>query len=270
MVVNVRKATLIKITKPARSPDILSSTGATKRSTLCSEFTLHEDDFRQGSRTFNFDAAVYGHPAVKKALIAAQHSKCCFCERKVGDDGDVEHFRPKAGVRQSSSAPMLKPGYYWLAYDWDNLLLSCSACNQRHKKNLFPLVNPDNRATSHTDNVDTEEPLFIHPAQINPEQYISFRKEVPYAIGGNRLAKETIAALGLDREILNEVRRSELNNLIFMQKILVLRLDYSKSTEGQEILLYAENYLADAVVDKSEFAGMARAAAKNNFRMSLP
>lgn len=261
---------MIKITKPARSPDILSATGATKRSALCSEFTLHANDFRQGKRIFTFDASVYGHPTVKKALIAAQHSKCCFCERKVGADGDVEHFRPKAGVRQSSAAAMLKPGYYWLAYKWDNLLLSCSACNQRHKKNLFPLVNPANRATSHNDNVTAEEPLFIHPAKINPEQYISFHKEVPYAIGGNRLAKESIEALGLDREILNEVRRDKLNILIAMQKILDCRTQLVGSSEDQALLLFAKNYLSQAVLDKSEFAGMARAAAKCNFNISLP
>ena len=261
---------MIKITKSARSPDILSSTGATKQSALCSEFTQHENAFRQGIRIFIFDAGVYGHPTVKKALIAAQHSKCCFCERKVGADGDVEHFRPKAGVRQSSSAPMLKPGYYWLAYDWDNLLLSCSACNQRYKKNLFPLVNPDNRATSHNDNVAAEEPMFINPAQKNPEQYVSFRKEIPYAIRGNRPAKETIAALGLDREILNEVRRDKLHLLLTMQKVLDCRPRLAGSSEGQATLKRAEKHLKEAVLDSSEFAGMARAAAKSNFRMSHP
>jgi hypothetical protein len=79
--------------------------------------------------------------------------------------------------------------------DWDNLLLSCPVCNQRYKSNLFPLANPDQRARLHTGDVAQEKPLFIHPAHEDPEQYIGFRKEIPYAINGNKVGKATIKAL---------------------------------------------------------------------------
>ena len=219
---------------------------------------------------FNFDAGIYGHATVKQALIEAQYGKCCFCERKIGADGDVEHFRPKAAVRQNNASPLMKPGYYWLAYEWDNLLLSCSACNQRHKKNLFPLVNPNNRAAAHNDSINEEKPLFLDPSQVDPERYIAFRKEIPYAIRGNRFAKATISALGLDREILNEVRRDRLSYLITMRKILDLRSEYETSVQGREILREVEQYLTNAVRDSAEFAAMARSAARLGFRISLP
>jgi uncharacterized protein (TIGR02646 family) len=108
-------------------------------------------EYDAGKRSFVFDAAIYGHNTVKNALIAAQHGKCCFCERKTGNDGDVEHLRPKSGWRQTAGGRLNRPGY-WLAYRWDNLFLSCSACNQRHKRDLFPLVDAAKRAKIHADN----------------------------------------------------------------------------------------------------------------------
>ncbi len=76
-------------------------------------------------------SSVYGHRAVRSALAACQFGKCCFCESKIQHvmSGEVEHFRPKGGVRQRRSDPLDRPGYYWLAYDWSNLLLSCQSCN---------------------------------------------------------------------------------------------------------------------------------------------
>ena len=60
-------------------------------------------------------------------LLKAQHDKCCFCESKVTQVayGDVEHYRPKAGYRQEHGAPLGRPGYYLLAYEWSNLMFCC-------------------------------------------------------------------------------------------------------------------------------------------------
>ena len=56
---------------------------------------------------------------------------------------------PKGGTRQTADEKEMKvPGYFWLAYAWQNLFLACQLCNQRFKKNLFPLENPDERAFS--------------------------------------------------------------------------------------------------------------------------
>jgi uncharacterized protein (TIGR02646 family) len=158
---------MIKINKPSQPPAVLRVQGVQRRKT-------HIKSYEKGQREFPFDAKIYGHETVKAAPIDAQHKKCCFCERVVGEDGDVEHFRPKAAVRQSDEEPLQTPGYYWLAYDWDNIFLACHICNQRHKKNLFPLLNPAKRARSHQDNIGEEQPLFIDPAAIDPEDHIAF------------------------------------------------------------------------------------------------
>ena len=88
--------------------------------------------------------------------------------------GDVEHFRPKGGYKQRRRGPARRPGYYWLAYDWDNLFYSCQLCNQRFKRNLFPLRDGRRRARSHTHRLDKEEPLLVDPAEQDPSKYIGF------------------------------------------------------------------------------------------------
>lgn len=89
-----------------------------------------------------FERAIYGDPAIKGELLAAQHGKCAYCEIRIESEyGAVDHYRPKGGVRQTRAALPTTPGYFWLAYAWDNLLVACSRCNTS-KSDLFPLVDP--------------------------------------------------------------------------------------------------------------------------------
>jgi uncharacterized protein (TIGR02646 family) len=198
---------LIRVVKPDSAPKILrdedsSGPKATKKL---------RDDYDAGQREFEFNSTIYAARSVKSALIKAQHKKCCFCESRIMHIayGDVEHFRPKGGFRQERGEPLTQPGYFWLAYEWSNLFLSCSLCNQRYKKNVFPLADQSKRARSHHDDLSGEEPLFIHPSDDDPREFIGFREEVAYAIDGNDRGKATITELGLDRDDLNEARREK-------------------------------------------------------------
>lgn len=67
----------------------------------------------------------------KKQLLIETKQKCAYCETPttVIAYGDVEHFRPKSV-------------YWWLAYSYENYLPSCTVCNQRYKKDEFPLLDP--------------------------------------------------------------------------------------------------------------------------------
>jgi uncharacterized protein (TIGR02646 family) len=174
--IQIRKKTIAPI------PHILQTKGRAATNALNQRYDNGERDFAGK----DFDNGIYGHPEVKDSLVEIQDGKCCFCESKIRhiSPGDVEHFRPKAGWVQDSES-MNRPGYYWLAYDWDNLLLSCQVCNQRNKKNYFPLTANSTRALSHHANIGTEQFLFIHPANENPEILITFKEEIPVAIGGN-------------------------------------------------------------------------------------
>ena len=206
---------MIRIRKPSRPPKVLADKGVTKAQAHCDDYECAAQFYRDGTRTFTFDSNIYAHKSVKAALKKAQRGKCCFCETIIEDESDVEHFRPKAAYRQTASGELVKPAYYWLAYDWSNLFLSCIPCNQRHKKNLFPLADPDRRMTSHDSEhaVADEEPLFIDPARLDPEEHISFRLQYPYPVNDSPAGRATIKSLRLDREQLNVSREERLRSL---------------------------------------------------------
>jgi hypothetical protein len=55
-------------------------------------------------------------------------------------------------------------GYHWLAFSWNNYALSCKACNQGWKRNLFPLEVP--HSTFGPGVESTEKPLLIEPGSL--------------------------------------------------------------------------------------------------------
>ncbi|MEM7205292.1 MAG: hypothetical protein AAF628_33865 [Planctomycetota bacterium] len=66
----------------------------------------------------------------KDQLRIETHDKCAYCEApsQAVAHGDVEHYRPKSI-------------YWWLAYNYDNYLVSCQLCNQKFKSNNFPVFD---------------------------------------------------------------------------------------------------------------------------------
>jgi len=236
----------------AEEPEILRSKGKAKQLALCAAY-------EQGTGTFSFDSRIYAHETVKETLVTMQHGKCCFCEAKIlhVSYGDIEHYRPKAGYQQDSSESLQKPGYYWLAYVWDNLLLSCTLCNQQYKKNLFPLLHPGKIALSHHDDITAEQPLLINPAVVNPQDYIGFRAEIPYAINGNAYGKATITILGLGRDNLNEARRTKLAEIAVLFDLIILANNRS-DPELHALAGEARKKLDDDVSPTAEYSAMVR------------
>jgi len=145
---------------------------------------------RNISKAYNF--TVYRSPEVKDSLIKLFKGKCAYCESTFLHvySGDVEHFRPKGEIEEA--VPNTKPGYYWLAADWANLLLSCRNCNQKlthsihgevdkitmGKMNQFPLSNESRRIRihDHPTNIDSEEDyrLLLNPCIDNPEEHLEY------------------------------------------------------------------------------------------------
>ena len=185
---------------------------------------------------FEFNAGLYRSRSVKIALQKAQHDKCAICESKVTHIayGDVEHFRPKAAYRQSTDGPLVRPGYYWLAYDWSNLLFCCQLCNQRFKRNHFPLIDPSQRAKSHNDEIGNEQPLLINPTIRRScrvprdfERTLSTRSTTTFAAKNHRgLWPESKGA-----------RRSQTNMVFVVQKADSLRrrsAQYSRKDHNRD------------------------------------
>ena len=65
------------------------------------------------SKQYSDDKNSYKVNSIQKRLNKIYYTKCAYCEKSLLDSPKhIEHYRPKNI-------------YYWLAYSWDNLFLSC-------------------------------------------------------------------------------------------------------------------------------------------------
>lgn len=153
------------------------------------------------------------------------HGKCVYCESLMdaNQPGDIEHFRPQKSVTDRGGKTIMidaddgsaKPhqGYYWLAYDWRNLLPSCSLCNRVTrdktgarigKGNYFPVrgfraMNPGEETR--------EEPLLINPLLVDPSDHVEI-DDTGIFTALTAEGEETIKALALNtREALVDERK---------------------------------------------------------------
>lgn len=89
----------------------------------------------------------YNHEEVRKTLIILYKNKCAYCEGKIKVSNStprIEHYRPKNGIKSVDN----HKGYYWLGYEWTNLLLACEVCNNStYKSNKFPLEDESTRVS---------------------------------------------------------------------------------------------------------------------------
>jgi len=119
--------------------------------------------------TLDFKSRVWSQ--LKLHLFELFAGKCAYCESRVLHvaSGDVEHYRPKKPPEEDES----HPGYYWLAYDVGNLLPSCEKCNRvRGKRRRFPVAGQ--RARTHKDDLEAEQPLILSPYVDPPEEHLAF------------------------------------------------------------------------------------------------
>jgi uncharacterized protein (TIGR02646 family) len=254
---------MIHIRKSATVPRTLLGKGTRAATAFRKAFAADRAGYRSGAKEFDFDRDIYAAGDVKLALRTDQSDECAFCEAKIlhVTPGDVEHFRPKRGVRQARHDPLALPGYYWLAYDWSNLLLACSNCNSRHKGNLFPLVDPKKRCGSHRKRLSDEQPLFINPAETDPAPHIEFTGETAHPRAGSLHGRTTIDELSLNRTELVEHRLTLLRILQELADACEQLKAVSRPTKTQLASITGiEARLTEAKLPAAEYSAMARAA----------
>ncbi|QIK53792.1 hypothetical protein G7051_05330 [Dysgonomonas sp. HDW5B] len=120
---------------------------------------------------------------VEDKLAIAYKNKCAYCERIC--KADIEHYRPKKGVTEDDT----HLGYYWLCYEWTNLIPSCITCNREGAKhNKFPILGkrvinppllPDGSLNltlckAGTSPLRDETPCLLHPEVDDPVDYFVF------------------------------------------------------------------------------------------------
>ncbi|MEM6406815.1 MAG: hypothetical protein AAF700_00215 [Pseudomonadota bacterium] len=211
--------------------------------------------------------SAYGDRSVREALRDMFNGKCAYCERQAagGQDGDVEHYRPKKGVTEADDAGIEHPGYWWLAAHWENLVLSCMHCNQfRSKQNIIPddvvtlaeleafLKDPPDTGTGKLNSFPTqdgvwvtdpagdiasEKPLIIDPsADVDPEDHLEWvifdGASTVRAKGGSAAGEASRKILGLNRRWLEEERRA---------KIALMRIQRNTIIDAMQNWLNADN-----------------------------
>jgi hypothetical protein len=168
-------------------------------------------------------------------LYEAFRLKCAYCEINHSDGYpvQVEHYRPKGMVTENRRA-IRHPGYFWLAFEWWNLVPSCAHCNTNHtdplgvshpgKLNEFPVrgsrvgvpsENPDDWQAELAD----EQPVLLNPYFDYPEDEVGFDVTTGAAVPETVRGKETINICDLSRISLCEKRLSlrtfELRGMLF-------------------------------------------------------
>ena len=245
---------MIKIEKGMDVPAVLIRKGKSLRREMESQYDENPDVF-QGSGFDTFKSDVYGAESVRKKLRQRQHNKCCYSEAKfVAEYPHVEHFRPKGRVNKGETRERLYPGYYWLAYEWDNLYLSKQAINMSHKGNFFPLADETKRARNHHQDIVNETPLLIDPGKDYPREHIRFHSDEPRPYQGSKRGEVTIRILNLRHPELADARRRKISLL----KSIILALEcLLDSGNNDSNVTNLRNILLEALLPEAEFSSMA-------------
>lgn len=182
---------------------------------------------------------IHGYAGARDVLAERQSYKCAYCELTLRHEAaPVEHYRPKsraddvdwsglttrnnprqtdleddrrfarglppsrdgfARVRWTS-----RPGYWWLAWTWENLVFGCGGCNSGVKNSRFPQARNARTLNEHESPPGEEEALLLDPTDAveDPIDHIHFRKVhnrwIPTPRGGSPRGAWTIALLRLD------------------------------------------------------------------------
>lgn len=220
--------------------------------------------------------------AYKSHFSRAQFGKCGYCEVfvVVGQDGDVEHYRPKGAVwelkdegkevdnlgkvegRTRKESPTR--GYWWTAYHWENYLLSCANCNRKWKRSFFPVAEDPRCRPPDKDIQETE--LVLNPfGAKDPVNHLEFdadggvkaRNSSPYG-------RETIRICGLHRGTLNHARLQQAIRAHQLADELIIAIDQGNEQEKRRVL---EGFYFNGD-ERFVHAGLVRAVLKQRCGMS--
>ncbi|MCE7990953.1 MAG: hypothetical protein HEP71_03200 [Roseivirga sp.] len=188
----------------------------------------------KGTKTINGEK----RQLVREELIEMYYGKCAYCENKELKP-EVEHYRPKKRVTGKPD----HPGYYWLCYEWTNLLPSCRYCNtEGGKGNHFPVAGTHVKATPKVNNrldeaeckIDSqtlldEKPYLLNPETDDPTRFIRFNRQgKAIAKGPGEKGRHTIKMCNLNRD-----------NLLYLRQKITH--DFRERVEDQFTLYFAVN-----------------------------
>jgi uncharacterized protein (TIGR02646 family) len=228
---------------------------------------IQKSRIEQDGRNHRFDDSCWRATLAKLRLL--YFNKCAYCEKPImpydnhEDSKDirwhftVEHYRPK-------------DFYYWLAYEWSNLLLLCKECNSE-KGNIFPFIGKHpygmtnkmkdlkhpitikkqlDLAKCRANHKDllAENPSLLHPEIDEPELYLSFSTDGKIKFADKKRLEETDEAYSMrQKRAENTISISKLNR--FNLNEARLKLINDKKNELENILTIFFTYANDIQSD---------------------
>lgn len=153
---------------------------------------------------------LYKVGSVDKALCELYNNKCAYCEKDISDeDKHIEHYRPKNI-------------YYWLAYSWDNLLLSCSKCNKKKGEKFEVIKNKVVYSDEKFEDIhslgefydEIEKPKLINPEREDILDRLIFDNEATMSSCDERISFTIDDVCDLNRRTLRQNRMRVLNSFI--------------------------------------------------------
>lgn len=206
-------------------------------------------------------------------LLSQFNNKCWYSEAADSVSPDhVDHFRPKGRIRDADTKET-KEGYWWLAFDWRNYVISGHLINTK-KGDLFPLVHGNRCDCDDEAKLQLECPVLIDPRK-DEARLISFEadEDACIALPASGVsdeewsrAKNTIDILGLNRlDRLNQKRLGTWKSAL--SKIS----DFSSAhqTQGAQALALLQQTKAISELKKmmayeAEFSSIAEAYIRKN------
>ena len=189
-------------------PASLASPEARRARTAATKFYGRHPKERS-QETHPFAAGIWSATDVFAALDQVFHGKCAYCETR----GDavapltVTHYRPRSGALAADG--VLSPDHYsWLAYEWENLLLSCPTC-ERMKGQRFPVAGKRAQPRTTGPALAAERPLLLDPRTDDPAEHLLFLNDGT-VVNRTERGLATIDTLGLNRAELVAARGQEL------------------------------------------------------------
>lgn len=239
-------------------PPSLATAGLNEREKAIAHYGKPEN------KETSFPFSAYKGTDVVAALNDLFHHKCAYCESSymATSPADIEHFRPKGAIvirgTGGEKDKRDKPGYYWLAATWDNLLASCPDCNRarthvfadldsddetpgvRGKENKFPLLDEKRRVRTPPasgEGTEARQRLLLDPCRDRPEAHLEF---LPNGLiwarktgsAYSRKGLESIQAYGLTRKELKEARRAHLLRLAEKMRGMLFHIDVLENDPG--------------------------------------
>jgi uncharacterized protein (TIGR02646 family) len=220
-----------------------------------------------------FDFGAYKLRPVKDALNETFHFKCAYCESSFAATQplDVEHFRPKSGVKVGTE--LVWGVYFWLAAMWGNLLPSCTDCNRPRtqrlpngneqtlgKANQFPISSEAKRAAKEGEE-RAEGRLLVHPCLDDPSKHLVFEPD-GIVSWKTRKGKESIRVYALLRRGLVQARKDfqlEVLTHVTIARGLARELENGPNERLEALLLTELQALARFIDPSHEYSATARA-----------